>query len=99
MGSYDEFLSKLGWSEESEGKKNEKKGVGKPKSVSIDGQIKKCEDKIVTLESRIDANNLKLAGLAPSESLAIKEALALIKEDEESLNECYDLLSKLYQQT
>ena len=60
---------------------------------------KKCEDKIVTLESRIDANNLKLAGLPPSESLVIKETLALIKEDEESLNECYDLLSKLYQQT
>lgn len=99
LGSYDEFLSKLGWSEESEGKKNEKKGTGKPKSVSIDGQIKKCEDKIMTLESRIDAHNLKLAGLAPSESLAIKETLALIKEDEESLNECYDLLSKLYQQT
>ena len=98
LGTYDEFLAKIGWQEENESKKNDKKGVSKPKSVSVDSQISKCEDKIVSLEESIDAYNLKLAALTPSELSSIKETLGFIDRDQQALNDCYDLLSKLYQQ-
>lgn len=99
LGSYDEFLSKMGWQEETESKKAEKKGGGKPKSVSIDSQIKKCEDKIVVLEDSIENLNLKLAGYSSSQAKEVKETLDLLAKEQEQLDNCYDLLSKLYQQT
>lgn len=99
LGNYDEFLSKLGWQEETDAKKAEKKGGGKPKSVSIDSQIKKCEDKIVALEDSIDKLNLKLAGYSSSQSKEVNETLEHLAKDQAQLNDCYDLLSKLYQQT
>ncbi|MBM3208319.1 MAG: ABC-F family ATP-binding cassette domain-containing protein [Chlamydiae bacterium] len=96
-GSYEEFLEKLGWQEEKDVKKEEKKSFERPKNSSVKSQIKKCEDKIVLLEERIDLNNNRLAEMSPLQSKEIKEILAAIEKDQDDLNECYNLLSDLYQ--
>lgn len=98
LGNYDEFLEKKGWSEEGEDKKAEKKPWVKQKSVSVDIQIKKCEDKIVLLEGKIDECNQKLSEYAPHQDKEIKETLKLLEAAQKELDNCYDLLSKLYQQ-
>jgi hypothetical protein len=89
----------MGWQEETEAKKAEKKGAVKPKSVSIESQIKKCEDRIVLLEESIDKGNEKLTLLPPSQVKEIQEQLALIAKTQAELDSHYDLLSELYQQT
>ena len=99
LGNYEEFLSKMGWQEETEAKKVEKKGAIKPKSISIESQIKKCEDRIVLLEESIDKGNEKLTLLAPSQVKEIQEQLAVIARTQAELDSHYDLLSDLYQQT
>ena len=89
----------MGWQEETESKKIEKKGGIKPKSISIESQIKKCEDRIVVLEESIDKGNEKLTLLAPTQVKEIQETLSLIAKTQAELDSNYDLLSELYQQT
>lgn len=99
LGNYEEFLEKKGWSEEVESKKAEKKPWVKQKSISLDVQIKKCEDKIAVLENKIDGCNQKLTGYAPQQAKEIKETLMRLEEAQKELDNCYDLLSELYQQS
>jgi ATP-binding cassette subfamily F protein 3 len=99
LGTYDEFLTKVGWQEE------EKKVPEKPKPVSPapkktnKGAVKKCEDQIVLLEEQLRLNQEKLASIANTGNGGeIKKLIALIDEKEREISELYIRLESLYKE-
>lgn len=102
-GTYDEFLEKVGWQEESvETKVSEKQEKGKkePKQKPVKAEIKSCEDKIVLLESNIEKNNEKLLSIAQSgKHLEIQALLAAIEKDQQEIDKLYERLGYLYGQS
>jgi ATP-binding cassette subfamily F protein 3 len=98
LGSYDEFLAKVGWQEE--GKKKEEKP--KPKAVSTEkkgnkGAIQKCEQEIEQREMSLQKNNQKLAEIAQmGNQEEIKNLLHLIAKEEKEIEELFKKLENLY---
>jgi ATP-binding cassette subfamily F protein 3 len=104
LGSYDEFLGKIGWQEErvEPEKKGGKAPANKASSPSKPNksQIKHCEDKIVALEESLEAHNEKLALISQSgKGDEIRDLLALIAREQSELDEYYNRLGELYNQT
>lgn len=99
LGTYDEFLEKVGWQEEG----NEKKQPEKPKPApaapakkSNKGEIKKCEDQIILLEENIQENNQKLAAISHTgKGDEIKKLLASIESDQKQIDALYKRLEEL----
>lgn len=99
LGTYDEFLAKVGWQEE------EKKAPEKPKPAPPSpkkkdkGSVKKCEDQIVLLEEKLHKNQEKLASVAHTgNGDEIKKLIALIEEEEKEISKLYDRLESLYKE-
>jgi ABC-type multidrug transport system ATPase subunit len=96
LGSYEEFLTNIGWPEETAPPKK-KSSIEKPSRKSPKAEIKKCEDQIIELESRIETNTHKLAEISQTgQGEKIKELLALIARDQQLVDELYDRLHQLY---
>lgn len=99
LGSYDEFLERVGWLEEKEEKKEEKpKPVSKPASAKPSkSEIKACEDKIGQIEASIEKKNEELASFSQSgKHEEVKKLLDLIAQEQKKLDELYVRLGKLY---
>lgn len=96
LGSYDEFLSKVGWQEEQAAEKPKKSPPPPPKK-SNKGEIKKCEDQIMMLEESVKKNNEKLAALSHmGKGDEIKQLLHAIDLEQKEIDELYQRLEKLY---
>lgn len=97
LGSYDEFLEKVGWQEEKPEKKAKPSVEPKPKSKKT--EIARCEEKIEVLEKSLEANNEKLATISSSGNRQeIQALLAAIEEDQKKLEDLYNRLGELYSQ-
>ncbi|MBS0625959.1 MAG: ABC-F family ATP-binding cassette domain-containing protein [Verrucomicrobia bacterium] len=99
-GTYDEFLEQVGWQEEKPvSKKSESsKSSCKPKVNMF--QVKACEDQIEKLEMSLEQKNLQLAD--PSQAGKgdqIKKLLQEIEEGQKQLDELYNRLAALYNQS
>lgn len=96
LGNYDEFLSQIGWPEEVQEKKK-KDVVIPPKIKSSKGEIRKCEDQIIALESKLEKCNEQLA--TASQSLKVEEIKKLVAEIahvQQQIDELYQRLEGLY---
>jgi ATP-binding cassette subfamily F protein 3 len=99
LGGYDEFLEKVGWQEERIEEKKEtpppkKEAPPKPKK----GEIKKCEEKIVLLENRLEKNNEQLALLVQSgKGDEIRTLVAEIEAEKKEIEALYARLETLYE--
>jgi len=98
LGTYDEFLDKVGWQEE--GGKKEKKPRPEekaPPKKSNKGEIKKCEEQIELLEANVQKNNQKLAAISHTgKGDEIKKLLAAIEADQKQIDALYKKLEGLY---
>ena len=98
LGTYDEFLDKVGWQEE----KPEKKRASQPsplKPKSGKAEIARCEEKIELLEASLEKNNEKLAAISASGNREeIQSLLTTISEEQKKLEKLYDRLGELYAQ-
>jgi len=95
LGTYDEFLSQVGWQEE--GEKEPKKKAKPTQKKSNKSEIKKCEDQIVLLEANLQKNNEKLASIAHTNKYdEIKALLTLIEADQKQIDEIFIRLGELY---
>lgn len=96
LGNYEEFLEKIGWQEEV--KKEEKAPkLPPPKKANNKSEIKKCEDRIMTLEENVQKNNAKLAAIAhTAKGDEIKKLLSEIEKDQKEIEMLYTKLEHLY---
>ncbi len=99
LGTYEEFLSKVGWQEEGATPEPEKPKAPPPPPVkkSPKGEIKKCEEEILLLEKELEEKNGKLASISQSgKGDEIKKLLQSIEADQEKIDALYLRLDELY---
>lgn len=98
LGSYQEFLDTEGWEEEVEEKATKPKAppAAKPKATPSKGEIKRCEEKITTLESALGANNEQLiAASSVGNAEKIRSLVTAIAQQEAELKALYQVLENL----
>jgi ATP-binding cassette, subfamily F, member 3 len=99
LGSYDEFLEKVGWLEEKDSPERGRPAKGgKPASgKALKVEIKNCEAKIEESERLIEQINEKLAALSSSgKGDEIKALLASLSSEQQKLDDLYERLGTLY---
>ncbi len=99
LGTYDEFLDKVGWQEEKPEKKRASQPSEQPKQKSPKTEIARCEEKIELLERSLEKNNEKLAAISSAgRREEIQALLTTIAEEQKKLEELYNRLGELYSQ-
>jgi ATP-binding cassette subfamily F protein 3 len=101
LGSYEEFLSKVGWQEEGDSKPPVEKAKVEPLPVkkSSKGEIKECEEEIERLEKDLQTKNHRLAEISKTgKGDEIKKLIASIEMDQKQIDSLYILLERLYNQ-
>lgn len=97
LGTYDEFLDKVGWEEElPESKKKEKQKQREKAAKPSKAQIKVCEEKIMQLEASVAKNNEKLAAIAASgKGDEIRALMKVIADEQKEIDALFVKLAEL----
>ena len=99
LGTYDEFLDKVGWQEEMPEKKRSNQSLDRPKQKSVKTEIAKCEEKIELLENTLGRNNEKITAISSTGSREeIQSLLTTISGEQKKLEDLYNRLGELYSQ-
>ena len=87
LGGYDEFLSKVGWLEETVQPKKKMKAKHPVASTSSKSEIKKCENQIILLEQSLAQHNEELAVVSQTgNGERIRKLIVIIDQEQKQID-------------
>lgn len=95
LGGYDDFLSQVGWTEETASSKKKETPTQSQPAMSKPSKaaIKKCEDQIILLEKSLAKHNEELAATSQrGDGNEIRKLLAIIEEEQKQIDALYEWL-------